>query len=210
MHCPLSRSRRKCLDYVQHDTHSGKGSWVWVFSPVFWKLPVFLAFGSSAWELTRLDFYTSALLHVLCFSVPMVVGLRSLRSLQAPTSSHRSSHSYLMLIHPKTGLTSDAPWHVWPLPCNRRLWSLSCSSMVPVCGCFGKLLVLCNVMHLKKTSLRRILQISPSSTGPFSQLKPSLWFVAQYILYRWKINKQKKIKIWDDSLASAASFTKGV
>lgn len=65
---------------------------------------------------------------------------------------------------------SDLLRHVWPLPPNSS-WSPSCSSMVCVCGCFVKLLGLCNMMQPTKIDPSEEL-ISLWSTRPFSQLKP--------------------------------------
>ena len=220
MHCSLSRSRGKCLNVCSVCTitsywQSVKGSLFHFVLPSegslpFW--PLDLLIGSSLDWLPHWCTFTCPLLlctlrrshgggthkdevfvgsHLLpqnCAFVPNAC---------SPPNPHCA----------RLGLASGLPWHVWPLPSNRSQ-SPSCSSMVPVCGCFVKLLVLCNGMQPTKIDPSEEL-ISLWSTRPFLQLKPPLWFLTQLLLYKWK-NRTKKFKIWNDSLASTASFAKGV
>lgn len=203
VHPSLSRSRGKCLHVCSVCTitsywQSVKGSLFHFGLPSESSLPFWpsdLVLGSSLDWLPQRCLFTCPLLQctVRCShgggdrKDEVFVGAHLLPQNYTSIPSARS------LPNPHCarlgGLTSDLPQHVWPLASNRS-WSPSCSSMVPVCSCFVKLLVLCNMMQpIKIDPLEEL--ISLWSTRPLLQLKPPLWPVTQYVLYRWK-NRTKR------------------
>lgn len=124
------------------------------FFLVFQMLLALLAFGSSLWQ-------ALAATLVRVFALPLFLcTLRCSHSGGTHKAKDLLGSSFLPQNYAfipnacsppdpqcaRLSFSSDLPQYAWPLTSNRS-WTPSGSSIVPVCDCFVKLLVICTVMQ---------------------------------------------------------------